>query len=98
MSKQLKGHDIRQIEDGSYVYCDTGEPVKDNHKKRTCGICDMHFTPEGHDPCLGTLIGLMNACCGHKGTHSGAYVQFLDGSTVQGEDAITIQAILKKHS
>lgn len=54
-------------------------------------------TEEDHDKCLGTLIGIMNACCGHDGYYT-PYVQFLDGTTVHGEDATTIQNILKKNS
>ena len=40
-----------------------------------CLHCKKHNTPEGHDGCIGTLIGVMNACCGH-GETSSAYVQF----------------------
>jgi hypothetical protein len=49
------------------------------------------------DPCLGMLNGVMNACCGHNNINQ-AYVQFLDGSTVRGEDAVIIQYILKHNS
>ena len=42
---------------------------------KSCGYCGKDNTPEGHDGCLGTLPGLMNACCGH-GIESGTYVQF----------------------
>jgi hypothetical protein len=37
----------------------------------------------------------MNACCGH-GVVDEAYVQFLDGASVHGRDALTIIDILKK--
>ena len=47
--------------------------------------------------CLGELIGIANACCGH-GNVNKAYVQFLDGTSINGKDAIAIQDILKKHS
>ena len=47
------------------------------------------------DPCLGFLPGVANACCGH-GDKERAYVQMMDGSIVSGEDAITMQSILKK--
>ena len=67
---------------------------KTTNKHPNCGK-----TSEGHDDCLGTLIGLMNACCGHgHGDDDVAYVQFIDGTTVHGDDARTIQAILKKKS
>lgn len=60
-----------------------------------CPRCFECPTKEGHDSCLGTLMRLMNACCGH-GDDAGAYVQFLDGSCVRNRDAITIINILKK--
>ena len=38
----------------------------------------------------------MNACCGH-GNGREAYVQFLDGFSLSGEDAIVILKVLKKY-
>lgn len=43
--------------------------------KEVCGHCGLKRTPEGHDGCIGTLEGVMNACCGH-GEDKVAYVQF----------------------
>ncbi len=43
--------------------------------KDVCGYCDMKRTTEGHDGCIGTLEGVMNACCGH-GEYKMAYIQF----------------------
>lgn len=63
----------------------TGQKVSDNPDIK-CGHCQLEPTPEGHDGCLGTLPGVMNACCGH-GDDSAAYVQFPDGSCVRGIDA-----------
>lgn len=40
-----------------------------------CDFCGLGPTPEGHDGCIGTLPGVMNACCGHGDTGV-AYVQF----------------------
>lgn len=62
-----------------------------------CSHCNQYATEKGHDACLGTLIGIMNACCGH-GNIDEAYVQFLDGSTVNGQDAETILRVLKANS
>lgn len=45
------------------------------------------MTSEGHDPCLGTLDGVSNACCGHGVTEE-AYVQFGDGTIISGSDAV----------
>lgn len=42
---------------------------------QTCDHCGKKRTPEGHDGCIGTLEGVMNACCGH-GNVNGAYIQF----------------------
>ena len=87
-----RGHKIFHV-DGLWIYFDTLQPVRYN-KNRSCGKCNQPKTTEGHDDCLGTLPGLMNACCGHGKTRD-AYIQFLDGSTVQGKKAKIIQTILK---
>lgn len=42
--------------------------------KQKCGHCGLSRTKKGHDGCIGTLNGVMNACCGH-GQNSMAYVQ-----------------------
>ncbi|MGM1044805.1 MAG: hypothetical protein ACQEXX_01525 [Bacillota bacterium] len=91
-----RGHEIEFLND-EWVFSDTKEPTLTSHYKRPCGHCQLHATPEGHDACLGTLPGLMNACCGH-GWEEEAYVQFLDSSCVRGEDAITIMEILMKYT
>lgn len=92
-----RGHDIEFDKDKKvWVYSDTKQPVQDNVNIK-CGHCDKEATKEGYDGCLGTLIGLMNACCGH-GDEKKAYVQFLDDTTIHGKDAVEIQRILKKYS
>lgn len=40
---------------------------------------------EGHDWCIGTIPGAINACCGH-GNLSEAYIQFEDNSEITGLD------------
>lgn len=45
------------------------------YEKPICGHCGLKRTPEGYDGCLGTIPGVMNACCGH-GDENIAYVQF----------------------
>lgn len=67
------------------------------YEKLPCEYCGKYKTYEGHDGCLGELIGITNACCGH-GNKNKAYVQFLDGTCIRGNDAITIQNILKRNS
>ena len=65
--------------------------------QKICKECGLERTKEGHDGCLGTLPGLMNACCGHGKYGEGVYVQFLDGKSIHGEDAIKIIEILKRN-
>lgn len=91
---KLRGHEIETL-DGVWVYSDTLSPSAGN--ERQCGFCDKKNTPEGHDGCLGTLPGIMNACCGHGSTNE-AYVQLLDGHGIYGEDAVSIIEILKKRT
>ena len=94
VKSQLRGHEIEFL-NGKWVYSDTKELTAKAYENRPCGHCGLNYTKEGHDGCLGTLPGLMNACCGHGDTKD-AYVQFLDGSGVFCEDAIKIMDILKK--
>lgn len=94
INSHLRGHKIEFI-NNEWVYSDTKKPTAGN--PRDCGNCNKPDTKEGHDPCLGTLIGLRNACCGHGETDE-AYVQFIDGKCVRGKDALNIVEILKKVS
>lgn len=55
--------------------------------KPVCGHCGLSRATEGHDGCVGTLPGVMNACCGH-GEVGMAYVQYEDGTRVAGVDAL----------
>src|SRR5690554_4854367 len=82
----LRGHDI-YWDGAQWRFCDTRAPTATTHRERPCGQCGRHDTPEGHDGCLGTLPGVMNACCGHGRTRE-AYVQYPDGSTVRGTKAL----------
>ena len=68
-----RGHQIVLAGD-VWLYADTGELVSEN-PDRPCGHCGLPNTPEGHDACLGTVPGAINACCGH-GVAAAAYVQF----------------------
>lgn len=42
-----------------------------------CNNCHQVRTPEGHDPCIANLPGVLFACCGH-GIETG-YIKFEDG-------------------
>jgi hypothetical protein len=87
MSKHhLRGHKIEQL-NNIWVYSDTKEPTHLNHLKRPCGNCGKDRAKEGYDGCLGTLKGVMNACCGH-GVVKEAYVQYWSGDIFRGQDAI----------
>lgn len=87
MSK-WRGHDIHRDDQGDEWFYADGQPVRDN-PNRPCGYCGLPNTAEGHDGCLGTLPGVMNACCGH-GSDNEAYIQFDDGQmlnrTGRGEE------------
>ncbi|NIK10901.1 hypothetical protein [Alkalibacillus almallahensis] len=96
---KMRGHDI-EYTNGQWVYSDTKEPtceVGKQNQNRECGYCGSWATPEGHDACLGTLIGTMNACCGHGRTNE-AYVQLLDGTCIRGQNALELAEILRKRS
>lgn len=43
--------------------------------RTVCGHCNLPNRVDGHDACLGTIPGVMNACCGHGDVRC-AYVQF----------------------
>lgn len=86
MTAMFRGYNIIQTVNG-YIFTDTGELVADTYKSRACGHCGNFDTAEGHDGCLGTLHGVMNACCGH-GVVDEAYVQFEDHTVISGKEAI----------
>jgi hypothetical protein len=77
---------MRHDDDRGWVYTSDQVLVSDD-PDRACGHCMIANTPEGHDPCLGTLPGVMNACCGH-GDASEAYVQFESGMVMRGAFAM----------
>jgi hypothetical protein len=54
---------------------------------RPCPRCGQPPTSDGHDACLGTLMGVTNACCGHGNTDF-AYVDFESGVSLRGEGAV----------
>lgn len=79
--------------DGKYWrYKDNDECVR--AVDRPCGACGKKRTPEGHDPCLGKLPRVMNACCGH-GNENEAYVQLSGGGRLSGKLALTAIQFLK---
>lgn len=51
-----------------------------------CPKCGELPTPEGHDPCIKNLPGVVFACCGH-GVDRG-YVYFADGAVIRGDFSV----------
>lgn len=45
---------------------------------RVCVSCGLGYGESLHDPCLGTIEGAVDACCGH-GDESRRYVSYADG-------------------
>jgi hypothetical protein len=86
----LRGHAI-YLDGDVWRYADTDEPTAETHHERGCGHCGLRTGNDGHDPCLGELPGVMNACCGH-GRPEDAYLQRSSGDTVSGEMARTLLA------
>lgn len=70
----LRGYPIYHG-DTEWRYVDTNESTSENWEKRPCKLCNQFQDKDGHDPCLGELPGVMNACCGH-GNPKEAYIQY----------------------
>ncbi len=79
-----RGHEIECV-NKAWIYSDNRELVLKN-KNRKCGYCDKPNTKEGHDGCLGVLLNVSNACCGH-GIIEEAYIQFSDNTELRGMKA-----------
>ncbi len=60
----------------------TGELTQPREKQR-CRVCKARRTKEGHDPCLGTLPGVLAACCGH-GDVRRSYLLLSDMTIIRG--------------
>ena len=84
-----RGHEVI-VSNGEMFYVDTGE----KSYRRDCGHCGKSDTIDGHDGCLGEIPDIMNACCGH-GIVEDAYIQYWDGTTDDGQDALDILNQLK---
>lgn len=52
---------------------------------RRCGRCGATVGPDRPDACLGTLPGVIEACCGH-GNRRKSYVKFESGLVLRGFD------------
>ena len=56
----IRGHQIEYHNE--WIYSDTKESAS---IERPCIRCGEYPDEEGHDACLGHIIGVKNACCGH---------------------------------
>jgi hypothetical protein len=59
--------------------------VMDDRGHTVCSLCRQARTPEGDDPCIARLPGVLFACCGHG--HEGAYVVIAGRGTLIGAAA-----------
>jgi hypothetical protein len=50
---------------------------------RPCRKCGRIFSLENHDPCLGILPGVRQACCGH-GVEEQSFISFNNGLIIEG--------------
>ena len=57
----------------------------DNWRPRHCDHCNKDWGESLHDPCLGTIEGANEVCCGH-GDPDKAYANFNDGRHLRGSD------------
>ena len=78
------------------------ENYLDGYGKENCKHCGLNRTEQGHDGCIGELIGVMNACCGH-GEVEHAYVQFNHSNYKEEPNKILLQGekalkYIKQHS
>jgi hypothetical protein len=76
-----RGHDVRHLGNGEFVWADTGEPYETSYSAgRPCAKCERPPTKEGFDACLRRLPGVVAACCGH-GKDEG-YLLFENGVAI----------------
>ena len=85
-TSSLRGRPIYRDGD-AWRYLDTGAPTAATWRERTCGRCGEATKADGHDPCIGSLPGVSNACCGH-GVLEEAYVQLDSGTRLSGIKAV----------
>lgn len=59
---QSRGHRII-YRGGAWRYVDTDAKLENG--ERACKRCGREPTEEGYDACLGELVSVISACCGH---------------------------------
>jgi len=83
----FRGHPTWWDEDAQcWRYVDNDKRAGFDGTVRPCARCGRVFQGSNvgePDPCLGTLPGVDNACCGH-GVPEAAYIRFTNGVVVRG--------------
>ena len=83
----LRGHPIEWVgskETGYWIYSDTKERTPTTGgEMRPCVKCGRTVTFGDHDPCLGILPGVRQACCGH-GVLEKSFISFDNGLIITG--------------
>lgn len=79
-----KGHELYYDEDKQqWFYTETKQPY--NHSDiLVCPKCNLSSRNDEPDPCLGMLMGVKYACCGH-GDESQAYVMTENNHIIQNK-------------
>jgi hypothetical protein len=81
----FRGHPTIFVND-TWVYEDTKEKAGFDGAVRPCKKCGAVFDGSNTgdaDPCLGELLGVNNACCGHS-IREKAYIRFNNGLVIKG--------------
>ena len=60
-----------------------------------CAHCGLTCGPSDDDPCIESLPGVMNACCGH-GRPEDAYIQFSATRSLRGSAAFEMQRAIRQ--
>lgn len=94
VKSKWRGHNILFYNEAWY-YTEDNVLVSED-PKRKCKYCGLDNRPDDdHDPCLGELPGVRNACCGH-GNINEAYIEFSDRTIIRGKDTIEALKRLKE--
>lgn len=65
-TEDLQNGRYSATEENPWRYADNDEIyISDGKHERPCKRCGKMCTEEGHDACLGTIPGVVSACCGH---------------------------------
>ncbi len=68
----------------------TAKAETEDYWGEKCARCGLTRTPEGHDPCIANLPGVVGACCGHG--VAGAYLELENGTVLIGDFGICMES------